>query len=305
MPPLQPWARPARFPARVVVTRAMPTLTPTPALDALLDLALSEDVGCGDVTTEAVIPVDIVGGAMLVARERLVLCGAPAVERLLWRYGPVAPACTWQVAEGASVEPGTVVAVLDGRLRDLLVIERTALNLLQRMSGVATLARRYVDAVAGTKARIVDTRKTIPGHRVLDKYATRVGGAVNHRHGLDGGVLIKDNHLVAAGGVKEAVRLARARAPHSLRVEVEVETPDQLDEALAAGADVVLLDNFSPVEARAAVRQVGGRAIVEASGGINLDTVRAFADAGVDLISVGALTHSAVAVDLAMDVHAT
>ncbi len=242
---------------------------------------------------------------MLIARERLVLCGAPAVERLLWRYGPVAPAITWQVAEGSLVEPDTVVAVLDGRLRDLLVVERTVLNLLQRMSGVATLTRRYVDAIAETKARVVDTRKTIPGHRVLDKYATRVGGAANHRHGLDGGLLIKDNHLVAAGGVREAVRLARERAPHALRVEVEVETPNELDEALAAKADVVLIDNFSPVEARAAVRQVAGRAIVEASGGITLDTIRAFADAGVDLISVGALTHSAVAVDLSMDIRAT
>ncbi len=282
----------------------MATLTPTPALDALLDLALAEDIGCGDVTTEAVVAREQVGGAALVARERLVFCGAPAVDRLLWRYGPIAPAVTWQVACGAVVEPDTVVAVLDGRLQDLLIVERTVLNLLQRMSGVATHTRRFVDAVAGTEARIVDTRKTMPGHRLLDKYATRVGGAVNHRHGLDGGVLIKDNHLVAAGGVAQAVERARARAPHSLRIEVEVDTPDQLDAALAAGADVVLIDNFSPVEARAAVRQAKGRALIEASGGITLETVRAFADAGVDLIAVGALTHSAIAVDLAMDVHA-
>lgn len=284
--------------------RAVPTLTPTPALDALLDLALSEDIGCGDVTTEAIVSADQVGGAHIRARERLVFCGSTAVDRLLWRYGPVAPAVTWQVAEGALVEPDTVVGVLDGRLRDLLVIERTALNLLQRMSGVATHTKRYVDVVAGTSARVVDTRKTLPGHRLLDKYAVRVGGAVNHRHGLDGGVLIKDNHLVCAGGITAAVERARRNAPHSLRIEVEVETPDQLDEALAVGADVVLIDNFSPVEARAAVRQAAGRAIIEASGGITLDTVRAFADAGVDLIAVGALTHSAVAVDLSMDVRA-
>ncbi len=283
----------------------MPTLTPTPALDALLDLALAEDIGCGDVTTEAIIPGDQVGGAQIRARQRLVFCGGPAVDRLLWRYGPVAPAITWQVSEGDQVEPDTVVAVLDGRLRDLLVVERTALNLLQRMGGVATHTRCFVDAVAGTSARIVDTRKTMPGHRLLDKYAVRVGGAVNHRHGLDGGVLIKDNHLVCAGGIEAAVALAREHAPHSLRIEVEVETPDQLDAALAVGVDVILVDNFSPVEVRAAVRQAAGQAIIEASGGITLDNVRAFADAGVDLIAVGALTHSAVAVDLSMDMHAS
>ncbi len=280
----------------------MATLIPTPALDVLLDLALAEDVGCGDVTTEAVIPPETVGNARVVARAPLVFCGAPAADRLLWRYGPIAPAVTWQVSEGASVGRDTVVAVLDGRLRDLLAIERTLLNLLQRTSGVATQARRFVEVVEGTSARVVDTRKTLPGWRLLDKYATRVGGAVNHRHGLDGGVLIKDNHLVAAGGVAEAVRRARANAPHSLRVEVEVEDPEQLEAALQAGVDVVLIDNFSPVEARAAVRQAAGRALVEASGGITFENVRAYADAGVDLISVGALTHSAPAVDLAMDV---
>ncbi len=280
----------------------MPVLTPTPALDALLDLTLAEDIGCGDVTTEAVVPPDRVGRGLIVARSPLVFCGAPAVDRLLWRYGPVAPALTWHASEGQAVERDTVIGVLDGRLRDLLVVERPLLNLLQRMSGVATLTRRYVDACAGTRARVVDTRKTIPGHRILDKYAARVGGAANHRHGLDGGVLIKDNHLVVAGSVENAVRAARERAPHALRIEVEVTDLEQIEPALAAGAEVILIDNFSPVEARAAVQQIAGRALVEASGGITLDTVRAFADTGVDLIAVGALTHSAPAADIAMDV---
>ncbi len=280
----------------------MTSFTPTPALDALLDLALTEDVGTGDVTTDATVPPDLQGVAHIEARQRLVLCGAPVVDRLLARRGAGAPAVEWLARDGDLVEKGSVVARLQGRFADILTLERTVLNLLQRMSGVATGTRAYVDAVAGTRARIVDTRKTLPGWRLLDKYAVRVGGGTNHRAALDGGVLIKDNHLAVAGGVTAAVAAARRHAPHVLRIEVEVEDEAGLDAALAAGADVVMLDNFGPDGVRRAVERTAGRAVLEASGGITLANVRAFAEAGVDVISVGALTHSAPAADLAIEI---
>jgi nicotinate-nucleotide pyrophosphorylase (carboxylating) len=280
----------------------MATFTPTPAIDALLDLALAEDLGTGDVTTAATVPPDARGVAQIEARQRLVLCGAPVVERLFARFGPGAPSLEWRAREGDLVPAGTVVGHLGGSLATILALERTFLNLLQRLSGVATLARTYVDAVAGTGARIVDTRKTLPGWRALDKYAVRVGGATNHRATLDGGVLIKDNHLAVAGGVTAAVRAAKARAPHGLRIEVEVEDLAGLDAALDAGADAVLLDNFTPDGVREAVQRAAGRAVLEASGGITLANVRAYAEAGAHVISVGALTHSAPAADLALEI---
>lgn len=280
----------------------MPNFTATPHVDLLLDLALAEDIGCGDATSDALIPIEAHGRLGLIAREPLVLCGVPLVERLLWRYGPIAPRVEWRAKDGDVLEAGTVFGVMQGRMHDLLIVERPLLNFMQRMSGVATNTRAYVDAVAGTGAKVVDTRKTLPGYRALDKYATRVGGAGNHRAALDGGVLIKDNHLQAAGGITAAVEAARANAPHSLRIEVEVETMKGLDEALAAGADVILLDNFTPDQVRAAVDHAAGRALMEASGGIDLKTVRAFAEAGVDLIAIGALTHSARAIDIAAEV---
>ncbi len=281
---------------------AAPELVPTPHLDTLLDLALAEDLGCGDVTAAALVPRDAVAVMRVEARQRLVLCGAPIVDRLLWRFGPGAPVIKWRAADGATVEAGAPLARLTGRLRTLLALERTLLNLLQRTSGVATHTRAFVDAVEGTAARIVDTRKTLPGWRMLDKYATRVGGAANHRMALDGGILIKDNHLAAAGGVAAAVTAAKRNAPHSLRIEVEVEDMAGLDAALDAGADVVLLDNFTPDQVKHAVARAGGRAIIEASGGIDLSTVRAFAEAGADLIAIGALTHSAPAADIAAEI---
>jgi nicotinate-nucleotide pyrophosphorylase (carboxylating) len=277
-------------------------LWPTPHLDILLDLALAEDLGQGDVTSELTIPAGTRGRGVLEARERLVLCGRPVVERLLARYGADAPTAFWAAADGDVVEAGRPVAHFEGGMREMLVLERTMLNFLQRMSGVATQARRYVDAVAGTRARIVDTRKTLPGWRVLDKYAVRTGGAFNHRAALDGGVLIKDNHLAVGGGITETVRRARANAPHVLRIEVEVETLEGLDAAIEAGAEVVLIDNFTPELAAEAVRRARGRVILEASGGIHLGNVRAFAEAGVDVISIGALTHSVPAADLALEV---
>ena len=279
-----------------------PMLPPNPAIDTLIDLALAEDLGCLDVTAAALIPPGTAAVFELQAREALVFCGAPVVDRLLWRLGPGAPVARWNAHEGQAVAAGGVVGTVVGDQHLLLQTERVILNFLQRMSGVATLTARYVAAVAGTGARIVDTRKTLPGWRALDKYAVRCGGALNHRFALDGGVLIKDNHLAAAGGVAAAVAKARAFAPHPLRIEVEVEDLAGVDAALAAGAEVILLDNFSPERLRVAAERIGSRAIIEASGGVNLSTVRAFAEAGAQLIAVGALTHSAVAVDLAAEV---
>jgi nicotinate-nucleotide pyrophosphorylase (carboxylating) len=206
------------------------------------------------------------------------------------------------VDDGTAFATGARLISIEARAADLLVAERTTLNLIQRLSGVATLTRRFVDAVAGTRARIVDTRKTTPGMRALEKYAVRAGGGYNHRLGLDDGILIKDNHLIAAGGVTAAVAAARRGAPHTVRVQVECATLDQVDEALAAGVDAILLDNMSIEQLTAAVQRIGGRVTVEASGGVALSTVRAIAATGVDLISVGALTHSAPAIDLSMQI---
>jgi nicotinate-nucleotide pyrophosphorylase (carboxylating) len=280
----------------------MTVFTPTPHVDALIELALAEDIGCGDVTSEALIPATATAEMVLLAKSDMVFCGAPIVDRLLWRYGPMAPTVKWAANEGDRVEAGTVVARLRGLLQHMLIVERPLLNFLQRLSGVATHTRRFVDRVEGTHAHIVDTRKTLPGYRALDKYATRVGGARNHRAGLDGGILIKDNHLAAAGGIAAAVATMRAVATHTLRVEVEVETLDGLDAALAAGADVIMLDNFTPEAVCVAVERAGDAALIEASGGIDLETVRAFAEAGVDIIAVGALTHSAPAVDISAEI---
>ena len=277
-------------------------LWPTPHLDTLIDLALAEDIGQGDVTSELTVPAGARGRAALEARQTLVLCGRPVVERLLFRFGAGAPTVTWHAADGDVVTAGAEVAHFEGSLRNLLVLERTLLNFLQRMSGVATQARRYVEAVAGTRARVVDTRKTLPGWRALDKYAVRVGGAHNHRAGLDAGVLIKDNHLAAGGGITETVGRARAHAPHGLRIEVEVESLAGLAEAIAAGADIVLIDNFTAAQAAQAVALAAGRVLIEASGGITLGNIREFAEAGVEVISVGALTHSVAAADLALEV---
>jgi len=279
-----------------------PTLSIGPPIDALIDLALAEDVGLGDVTSDALLPPSQQGLAVLEAREPMVFCGRPVIDRLLQRWPGERVAATWSVEDGARAQTGDVLLRLEGSVRTLLLLERTLLNFAQRMSGVATQSRRYVDAVAGTRTRIVDTRKTLPGWRALDKYAVRVGGAHNHRAALDGGVLIKDNHIAFVGGVAEAVRRAREASPHLLRIEVEVESLQQLDEALSAGADVVLLDNFTPEQVAVAVARVGGRVPLEASGGITLGTLRAFAEAGVNFISVGALTHSVRAADLALEV---
>lgn len=266
--------------------------------------ALREDVGPGDVTTLACIPADRSARAVMRARQPLVLAGLPlAIEA----FRQLSPGIAFEspAPEGARLARGDAALVASGPARALLTAERTALNFVQRLSGVATLAARFVEAVRGTRARILDTRKTTPGWRVFEKHAVACGGATNHRVGLWDLVLVKDNHLAALAGeppdpVTAAVRRARALYP-SLRVEVEADNLDQVRLAVAAGADIVLLDNMGPAMLREAVALVGGRCQTEASGGVNLDTVRAIAETGVDFISCGAITHSAPAADLALD----
>jgi nicotinate-nucleotide pyrophosphorylase (carboxylating) len=279
------------------------TVFDLPQVDTLIRTALAEDVGRGDLTTQLTVPADLRATGTLLAKQDGVLAGLPLVAKVLAALGARDAAVTPRAADGDAFAAGTVLATVAGRAADLLVAERTALNFLQQLSGVATLTRHYVDAVAGTEVRIVDTRKTTPGLRMLEKYAVRMGGGHNHRFGLDDGILIKDNHITAAGGVIVAVTAARRGAPHPMKVQVECATLSQVEEAIAAGADALLLDNMSIEQLAAAVRVIAGRAIVEASGGVTLISVRAIAETGVDLISVGALTHSAPAVDLSLKIH--
>jgi nicotinate-nucleotide pyrophosphorylase (carboxylating) len=269
-------------------------------MQALIDLALDEDLGRGDVTSDVIFAPDARSEGRIVAREPLVIAGTEVARAVFLRVDG-ASRCDLVVVDGMLLARGDVVAQVQGSTRAVLAAERTALNFLQRLSGIATLTRRFVDAVAGTRAVVCDTRKTAPGWRALDKLAVRAGGGANHRADLASGILIKDNHVAACGSVRAAVERARAAAPHGLRVEVEVDSLAQLDEALAAGAEVILLDNFDPPTVKQAVTKIAGRAVVEVSGGVTLDNVRAYADAGPDRISVGALTHSPRAVDLALD----
>ena len=268
-------------------------------LEEILRREFRVDWGHGDVTSRLTIPPKQHGRARIRAKQRGVLAGAHAVELAAMIVGGEVRVVSLR-EDGTLFEAGTVIAELEGNVRALLALERVTLNVLQHLSGVATLTRQYVAAVEGTRARIVDTRKTLPGLRSLQKYAVRVGGGHNHRFHLADGILIKNNHIAAVGGVQQAVELARKHGPHTLRVEVECRSLDQVDEALAAGAEAILLDNMDLSTLRLAVERVGGRAITEASGGVTLATVRAIAETGVDLISVGALTHSAPAVDLHM-----
>jgi nicotinate-nucleotide pyrophosphorylase (carboxylating) len=271
-------------------------------VDDFVRAALREDLGrAGDLTTDAIVPADAQGTGRIVAREPGVVSGLFVVERVFAVLDPrvlVASA----VADGDRVSQGTVVATVSGPLRALLTGERTALNLISRLSGVATATSRLVEAVAGTRATIVDTRKTTPGMRALEKAAVRDGGGANHRFGLDDAILIKDNHVAVAGGVTAAIEAARRHAGHLVKIEVEVDTLAQLDEALAARADIVLLDNFTLEQLREAVARTGNRALLEASGRIDAATVRAVAETGVDLISSGALTHSARILDFGFDI---
>ncbi len=267
------------------------------ALSEIVDRALAEDLGEGDVTTAATVPEDARASALITQKAPGVVFGLQAAERTFRALDPVA-VCERLVVEGTWRESGEVLRV-EGSARALLSAERTALNFLQRLSGVATMAARCVAAIDGTGARILDTRKTTPGLRALEKAAVAAGGATNHRAGLYDAILIKENHATIAGGVGKAVALALERAP-GITLEVECRTLDEVDEALAAGATMILLDNMTPEQLRAAVAHVDGRAELEASGGVTLDTLRAVASTGVDFVSVGALTHSAPALDLSL-----
>ncbi len=263
--------------------------------------ALEEDLGlAGDLTSDVVVPTDAVAVASLVTRKDGRIAGlqvALSAFRMLDAEAKIDRVCE----DGSDVSPGTVLATITGRARTILTAERTALNLMSRMSGVATATRRAVEQVHGHRARIVCTRKTTPGLRVLEKYAVRVGGGLNHRFGLDDGVMIKDNHIVAAGGIGNAIRRARERLGHMVKIEVEVDTLDQLEELLTIGADAVLLDNMSSDELRTAVAMVDRRMVTEASGGVTLENLRDIASAGVDIISLGWLTHSAPILDIGLD----
>lgn len=263
---------------------------------------LAEDVGRGDRTTAAVVPEGLPGRVRFEARREGTLAGLSVAEMCFEEAGAGAIKFIAESQDGNGFRAGDVLARVEGPLGKILTVERTALNILQRLSGVATVTARYVAEIEGTGARIVDTRKTTPGLRTLEKYAVRVGGGVNHRSGLDDGILVKDNHIAAAGGVEAATRRAVEGAPHGLTVEVEVTDLEEMDVAIASGAHAVLLDNMDPDQVRAAVERAAGRVLLEASGGITLDNVRAYAETGVDLISIGALTHSAPAVDIALEV---
>ena len=269
-------------------------------LDALVKRALEEDLGQGDLTTAATVASGQRGTARITVKEpQMIFCGGILLEPV-FRQSRTDPKITSLVSEGKRLSKGDIIAHLEGNLAGLLIGERTALNFIQLMSGIATITSQYVDAIKGTRAKIVDTRKTHPGLRAIEKYAVRIGGGHNHRFGLDSGVLIKENHIAAAGSVKSALERAKKVTPHTIRVEIECETLEQVREALDAGADAILLDNMNLESMRQARQIVGPTMILEASGNVSLDTVRAIAETGVDIISVGALTHSARAMDISM-----
>lgn len=277
--------------------RALPSLVIEPIVRA----ALLEDLGrAGDVTTDSIIPADAQATVQLVSREPGVIAGLPLAD-LAWRLVDPAITVTVHLPDGSRVQPGSVIATASGPARGLLTGERVALNFLGHLSGVATGTATIADAIAHTRAWVVDTRKTIPGLRALQKYAVRCGGGANHRFGLDDAVLIKDNHIAVAGGIRPAVEAARANAGHLVKIEVEVDSLAMLAELLEVGADVVLLDNMAPLLLREAVAMVQGRMITEASGRITPETAVPVAEAGVDLISVGWLTHSARVLDIGLD----
>jgi len=268
-------------------------VTSHPQVRETLERALAEDIGTGDITSRLTVPADLQAHGRFLAKQSMTLAGIELLPVIYQLRGGAK--VHLQKESGASVPCGEILATVEGSASTLLECERTALNFLQRLSGVATLARRYVDAIAGTNTRVLDTRKTTPGLRQLEKMAVAAGGATNHRFGLFDAVLIKNNHITAAGGVTQALRYAQEfKGP----IEIEVRTRAELDEALAAGAKHLLLDNLTPAEAKEWIAHIGGRAKVELSGGITLETVRSFADAGPDFISSGAITHSAPAVDI-------
>ncbi len=275
---------------------------PDVLIEPIVRAALAEDLGgAGDITSAACIDADATLSVAFASRQPGAIAGLDCARLA---FAALDPDATFEavLADGDRVEPGSVLASVNGNARSILSAERVALNLLGRLSGVASLTATYVEHITHTRARIIDTRKTTPGLRMLEKYAVRCGGGANHRFGLDDAVLIKDNHVAACGGVGEAVRRARAHVGHMVKIEVEVDTLAQLHEALAERPDIVMLDNFSLEDLHEAVRLADHRVVLEASGGVNLRTVRAIAETGVDLISVGALTHSAPVLDIGLDV---
>lgn len=269
------------------------------SLDPLIDLAFEEDIGIGDITTEATVPPTQEGIGTLLAKSDGIVAGLPVAERVFAKLDETL-SFRALVTDGDAVKVGTPIAEVQGSAKTILIGERTALNFLQRLSGIATLTAQFVAAVADYDTKIVDTRKTAAGWRAVQKYAVHIGGAQNHRFGLYDGVLIKDNHIVAAGGIGNAVRRAQQIVPHTAKIEIEVETVEQVDEALKAGADILLLDNMPPDIMGRVVQEVGDRAVTEASGGITLEHVKTVAATGVNLISVGALTHSAMPMDISL-----
>ncbi len=277
----------------------------SPHVYQLIDLALAEDLGSGDSTTDALFDGSELATAQLLAKSDVVICGSEVFDRVMRRVDRIIRV-KWIFPDGAEVPSGTVIAELAGPVASILKAERTGLNFLQRLSGIATKTRRYAEALAGTGTQITDTRKTLPGWRELDKMAVRAGGGRNHRMDLGGGVMIKDNHIAAAGSIRSAIHTVRAIAPHTLRIECEVTNFDELREAVDAGADIILLDNMNnddTAEAVSLARQLAGARpiLLEASGGITLDRLRDLAETGVDLISSGALTHSVEAADISLD----
>ena len=270
------------------------------SLDSVISAALQEDLGFGDITTQAVVSPNMKARGEFVAKQDFILAGWPVVVRIFHHVSEKI-AIESSCQDGDAVAKGIVFGNLSGPATRLLSGERVALNFLQRLSGVATLTRQFVEAVSGTGTSILDTRKTTPGLRALEKYAVRMGGGRNHRFGLSDGVLIKENHITAAGGVAEAIRKARAAIDHLKKIEIEVTTFEELNQALDAGADAILLDNMTPGQVKEAVQQTSGRVPLEVSGGIYLDNVREYALTGVDFISVGALTHSFKSADISLE----
>ncbi len=270
-------------------------------IDKIIDNALDEDLGPGDITTSAIIDSSLKGKAQLLAREEILLAGVGIFSRVFSRLDPeIVVKCTYH--DGDVILEGANIGTVTGSMRGILSGERTALNFLQHLSGIATLTRKYVEKTDPSKVRVIDTRKTTPGLRVLEKYAVRMGGGFNHRFGLFDGILIKDNHISAAGSISNAVKKIRATVPHTLKIEVEVEDIKGLEEAIWAGTDAVLLDNMSIKEMKESGSIAGGRVLLEASGGVTLKTIEEISKTGVNLISVGAITHSARSVDISLEV---
>ena len=270
-----------------------------PQIDKIIALALEEDIGTGDITTLSTIPAEATAHGRFIAKEDTVICGLSVAKKVFLTVDPTV-CVTFHFSDGDRVKKGDVIAEVSGNARSLLTAERTALNLLQRLSGVAKRTAECVAMVEGPKAKIADTRKTTPGMRALEKYAVRVGGGTNHRFNLADGVLIKDNHIAAAGGIAAAIRNARKSIPHTLKIEVEVENFDELNEALEAGTDIIMLDNMTDEAMAQSVKITAGRALLEASGNMDRRDLRKVAETGVDIISIGALTHTVKAADISL-----